>query len=99
MEPANDLFRSRGYRWLGMALMALITCAVFSSLLGSEFVNYDDPVYVTANSHVRSGVTLQGVAWAFTRFYSYNWHPLTWLSHMLDVEMFGFNPAGHHLTS
>lgn len=99
MGPTDDLFSRKRYRLPAMALTALVTFALFSSLLRSGFINFDDPAYVTSNSHIRSGVTLQGIAWAFTQFYSYNWHPLTWVSHMLDVSLFGFNPAGHHLTS
>lgn len=60
------------------------------------FVNYDDPLYITENPYVQRGVTLEGISWAFKDMQSSNWHPLTWLSHMLDWELFGSNAGGHH---
>jgi len=63
------------------------------------FVNYDDDVYVTANAHVRSGLTLHGLVWAFTTNYAANWHPLTWLSHMLDWQLWGGRAGAHHLVN
>jgi hypothetical protein len=54
---------------------------------------------VTNNSHVRQGLSLSGIAWAFSAFHAANWHPLTWLSHMLDASLFGLDPRGHHATS
>ncbi len=68
-------------------------------VLGGGFVLYDDPDYVTKNEHVRAGVTLSGLAWAATSFDASNWHPLTWVSHMLDAAIHGGRPWGHHLTS
>ncbi len=59
--------------------------------------SYDDPQYITENPHIQSGFTAQSVKWAFTSGYAANWHPLTWLSHMLDIELFGLSPLGHHL--
>jgi tetratricopeptide (TPR) repeat protein len=81
--------------------LALIVAvlAVFWQVHGHDFVDFDDLVYVVDNPHVRAGLTLKGIAWAFTAFHAANWHPLTWLSHMLDCQLFGLNPAGHHLTS
>jgi len=67
--------------------------------LDSSFVNYDDPAYVTSNSHVLQGLSWSNVAWAFRATTEANWHPLTWVSHMADVQLFGTNPRGHHLTS
>ena len=63
------------------------------------FVNYDDDVYVTANAHVQSGLTLRGLVWAFTTNHAANWHPLTWLSHMLDWQMWGGRAGAHHLVN
>jgi tetratricopeptide (TPR) repeat protein len=71
----------------------------FWPLSEAGFIHLDDDVYVTANPQVKSGLTLAGVAWAFTSTHAANWHPLTWLSHMLDCQLYGLNPAGHHLTS
>ncbi|MFC1515912.1 tetratricopeptide repeat protein [Thermodesulfobacteriota bacterium] len=64
-----------------------------------DFINLDDTDYVTENRRVRDGITLEGAKWAFTTNRSANWHPLTWLSHMLDCELYGLNPTGHHWTS
>jgi tetratricopeptide (TPR) repeat protein len=64
-----------------------------------EFLLYDDDRYITANTFVHNGITLESIAWAFTTGHASNWHPLTWLSHMLDVERFGLQPAGHLLTN
>lgn len=75
------------------------TVVVFWQILGHEFINYDDSLYVTENKHVWAGPTRGGLVWAFTTFHHANWHPLTWLSHMLDCRLFGLDPMGHHLTS
>ena len=64
-----------------------------------EFINYDDNVYITDNAHVQEGLTSKGMIWAFTTSRTGNWHPLTWISHMLDCELYGLNPGGHHLTN
>jgi Flp pilus assembly protein TadD len=84
---------------LALAALLLVTVAVYSPVLRHGFVEWDDPFYVTENPHVRAGLTASGVAWAFTSTQLANWHPLTWLSHMLDVSLFGLAPSGHHLTS
>ena len=76
-----------------------LTAAVYAPVGAFDFVSFDDPDYVTENSHVRAGITPRGLAWAFTSPEAANWHPLTWLSHMLDVQLFGLDPRGHHLTS
>ena len=64
-----------------------------------DFICFDDKPYVTENRHVQAGLTVKGFAWAFTTFHASNWHPLTWLSHMTDCELYGLNPMGHHWTS
>src|ERR1035437_2026354 len=81
---------------LGLVLTPL---AAFWPVLDFGFVNYDHPLYVTANPHVLGGLTWQNVVWAFTAHYASNWHPVTWLSHILDCEFFGLNPARHHLVN
>jgi len=73
--------------------------AVFWPLKNCEFVNYDDPEYVTSNDWIQRGLTLDGVIWAFGNAWSDNWHPLTWLSHMLDVSLFGSGATGPHLVN
>ncbi|NTW16972.1 MAG: glycosyltransferase family 39 protein, partial [Syntrophaceae bacterium] len=75
----------------------ITTLAVFWPVKDHEFINFDDTEYVTENVHVRGGITLKGVTWAFTTFHAGNWHPLTWLSHMLDVQFFGLKAGWHHL--
>jgi protein O-mannosyl-transferase len=73
-----------------------ITWLVFGQTLGHEFVNYDDRTYVYGNPVVTGGITWSSTVWAFTHAHARNWHPLTTLSHMLDCQLFGLNPAGHH---
>ena len=72
---------------------------VFGQTLRHEFVNYDDIEYVYKNAQVVRGVTAEGIGWAFTHAHAANWHPLTWISHMLDCQLYGLEPWGHHLTS
>jgi tetratricopeptide (TPR) repeat protein len=84
--------------WLCLVLAAL-TFAVFGQTLRHGFVEYDDEEYVFGNPMVRQGLTLKGIVWAFSAFHTYNWHPLTWLSHMLDCQLYGLRPGGHHLTN
>jgi protein O-mannosyl-transferase len=83
---------------LSLAL-CIATIAVYFSMYRSDFVAYDDDVYVTGNPAVQGGLTAQAVGWAFTTFSCSNWHPLTWLSHMADWQAFGANAGGHHLVS
>jgi tetratricopeptide (TPR) repeat protein len=73
--------------------------AVFLPCVLNGFVNFDDYAYVASNAHVRQGLTADGIKWAWSNTESSNWHPLTWMSHMLDVSLFGLKPAGHHFTS
>jgi len=80
-------------------LLVLVMIAVFSQSTRHGFINYDDPAYVAENHHVKVGLTLDGMRWAFTTFHAANWHPVTWLSHMLDCTLYGLKPAGHHLTN
>ncbi len=79
--------------------LVITTLGAYWQVRDHEFVAFDDDQYVTKNPHVRAGLTLKGVAWAFTTAHADNWHPLTWLSHMLDVELYGMNPGQHHMTN
>ena len=79
--------------------LAVVIWMVFGQTLHHEFVNFDDDAYVYENPEVSRGLTLQGIIWAFTHTCSFNWHPLTWVSHMLDCQFYGLNPGGHHLTN
>ena len=81
------------------ALLALITMAVYLPVIEARFVTFDDASYLTNNPKMQAGLTWEGVHWAFTQSHAANWHPITWLSHMLDCELYGLKPAGHHLTS
>ena len=81
------------------AALIAITWAVFGQTVGHDFVNFDDPIYVSENDHVRAGLSWQGVAWAFTHVHSHNWHPLTTMSHMLDCQLFGLKPGAHHFVN
>jgi len=81
------------------ALLFLFTTLLYCRALQNEFVNYDDPAYVTGNVHVQQGLSGANVRWAFTTTSEANWHPLTWISHLADVTLFGANPAGHHFTN
>ncbi|MCL6519684.1 MAG: tetratricopeptide repeat protein [Armatimonadetes bacterium] len=95
MDGFVKMYRS----YLVGCLLVLVAIVAFVPLFGNGFINYDDDEYVTDNSHVRGGFTLANVGWAFTTMHESNWHPITWLSHMLDCQLFGLNPIGHHLVS
>jgi hypothetical protein len=84
-------------RILGFVLL-FATIGVYWHIRNNGFIYFDDPAYIYENQHVRSGLTIDGLFWAFQSFHAANWHPLTWLSHMLDCQLYGLNPAGHHLT-
>src|SRR6267378_7392642 len=77
--------------------LALATFAVFWPVKNCAFISYDDHIYFTGNGWVQQGLTLPGAVWAFAAARASNWHPLTWLSHMLDVTLFGTGATGPHL--
>ncbi|HAJ26671.1 MAG TPA: hypothetical protein DCG53_05410 [Syntrophus sp. (in: bacteria)] len=84
--------------WICLCI-ALLTFAVYGQVKDHAFVDFDDYEYITENPHVRSGLSIDNIVWAFTSYHSNNWHPITWISHMVDVQLFGLNPAGHHLVN
>jgi tetratricopeptide (TPR) repeat protein len=86
-------------RLLLCIVLAVVTFAVYLPVRNHEFVRYDDDTYVTHNSNVKWGLSLQSIKWAFTTGYAANWHPLTWLSHQLDCQLFGLNSSAHHLVN
>jgi Flp pilus assembly protein TadD len=92
-----------GTPWRRPALAALavflVTLAVYWPATGNGFVNYDDDLYVTANPHMRDGLSWENVRWAFTTTELSNWHPVTWLAHLADAQAYGMAPRGHHATS
>src|SRR5947208_16499767 len=81
---------------LGLAVM---TFAIYAQVIGHQFITFDDDSYIKENPIVNRGVTLAGLAWAFTTFYTSNWHPLTWIAHMVDSQLFGLNAGGHLLVN
>jgi Flp pilus assembly protein TadD len=103
MDPDFSTGRdSRLNPWVALAVALLLgglVWFVFGQTFRHEFINFDDGDYVFKNRQVTRGLTLDGVVWAFTHVHAGNWHPLTWISHMLDCQLFGLQPAGHHLTS
>ena len=80
-------------------ILILCTLIVYWQVKDFNFAGYDDELYITDNTHVQTGLTFESIKWAFTTFHAGNWHPLTWLSHMLDIELYGLNPMGHHWTN
>lgn len=76
--------------------LAALTVATFARIVGHDFVSFDDQVYITANPHVLRGLAPAGVAWAFTTLHEGIWHPLAWITHMIDVSVFGTRAGGHH---
>jgi tetratricopeptide (TPR) repeat protein len=82
--------------FLILLALAVVTSAIYAQVIGHQFITLDDPTYIQENPMVNRGVTSAGLVWAFTTFYATNWHPLTWISHMIDCQLFGMN-AGRHL--
>ncbi|PQP35489.1 hypothetical protein C6A37_02205 [Desulfobacteraceae bacterium SEEP-SAG9] len=80
-------------------LLVITTLIIYWQVIHHEFVDFDDDLYITENYHVQNGLTIKGIYWSFTSTRGGNWHPITWLSHMLDIQLYGMNPGGHHLTS
>jgi protein O-mannosyl-transferase len=95
MSTRRSLFQ----KTLICTLLAAGVIAVYWQVTGFDFINFDDPSYIIENPSVRQGLTLDGIKWAFVTVHSSNWHPLTWISLMLDVQLFGVNPGMHHLTN
>ena len=88
----------RSSLWIALGLVAL-NLFVYLQVWNCDFVNFDDPDYVYQNPYVTAGLTWQGLVWALTAQLQANWHPLTWLSHMADAQLYGANAGGHHMTS
>jgi protein O-mannosyl-transferase len=80
-------------------LLSALTFALYWPVLAHPFADYDDDTYVTANANVRSGLNQHSLIWALTSTEKSNWHPLTWISHELDCQIYGLNPKGHHFTN
>src|SRR3974390_1385447 len=80
-------------------LLALATSAVYALIVWHPFINYDDDDYILNNPNIRQGVKWTTVTWAFSHVYAANWHPLTWLVHAFDFQLYGESAGGHHATS
>ena len=88
--------------WMKAILSLIIAVSVFTvyyQVISFDFINFDDPVYVKDNPIIKHGISWQGTKWAFSVVYASNWHPLTWISHMVDVELYSMRPGMHHLTN
>ena len=97
VPASSKLFQSPAQRTLVLTLLlTVVVLVVYNPVIHNGFLNFDDDGYITANAHVKAGLTWATVKWAFTTYNQGNWHPLTWLSHALDYRLFGLNPAGHH---
>ena len=88
-----------GRKSVVVLLLVGVVLIAYGAVWQFEFLNIDDDLYVTHNPHIQRGLSLDSVLWSMNAMEEANWHPLTWLSHMLDVQLFGLNPAGHHLTN
>jgi len=100
LPSTPSLFQSPGRQAFILGLVLVVaSLALYSPVGRHPFVNYDDGQYVADNAHVRNGLSRESVKWAFTSYEESNWHPLTWLSHMLDCQLFGLNPAGPHMVN
>ncbi len=96
-RPPARLFISREKRSTVLCLLlALATLAFYNPVIHNGFTNMDDDGYITENTHVQAGLTWDTIKWSFTNFDAANWHPITWLSHALDCQLFKLNPVGHH---
>src|SRR6476646_3932809 len=94
--PLSHTIRLKRSDLLILLGLAVVTVGIYAQVIGHQFITLDDPTYIRENPNVNRGVTLAGLAWAFTTFHAANWHPLTWISHMIDCQLFGMN-AGHQL--
>src|SRR5262245_65641331 len=79
--------------------LAIVTFGIYAQVMGHQFITFDDDSYIKENPEVNRGVTLAGLAWAFTTFHQANWHPLTWIAHMVDSQLFGMFAGGHLLVN
>src|SRR5436190_2850913 len=91
--------RSRSLTIIIYLFLAAISVTVFGQTIRYDFVNFDDDLYVYDTPGVSKGLTINGILAAFTHPHAHNWHPLTWISHMLDCQLFGLNAGGHHFTN
>jgi tetratricopeptide (TPR) repeat protein len=98
---SNMVDTKTDFRIVFLVCLCLIAVIIipYLQVINFDFVGYDDELYVTENQYVQKGISPEGIQWAFTTFHSANWHPITWLSHMLDCELYGLNSGAHHWTN
>src|SRR3984893_11855097 len=97
--PSEITYPSSRQMGAAFAVLAVITLTLYSPVVHHPFIDYDDPDYVTQNPSVQSGLGWQFVKWSLATTTAGNWHPVTWLSHAFDCQLFGLNAGGHHATS
>jgi Tfp pilus assembly protein PilF len=90
---------NKKFKYLIIIFLIVASFIAFGRIIGNDFINFDDNVYITENNHIKSGLSSETIKWAFGAVVSSNWHPLTLLSHALDWQLFGANASGHHLVS
>lgn len=95
----DNISRKAGFTYAAPVILALVIFCAFFPVLGADFINYDDQEYVTENAALAGGISLDALKWSVTALHSNNWHPLTWISHMVDIQLYGLNPTGHHVTN
>ena len=102
-RPEKQILQRDDHNWRRIAVIAVILAVLaflpYAQTAGHDFIGYDDPVFVTDNPEVQAGISWEGIQWALTTFHAGNWLPLTWMSHMLDVSLFGMEPGWHHLVN
>src|SRR2546421_10411534 len=103
LDVSTTATEKRGLLWKHRVapaiLLAFVTFAIYHQVIHHPFSNYDDSEYVQANPNIQGGITPTMLRWAFTSIDHANWHPVTWISHALDWQLFGPDPSGHHVTS
>jgi tetratricopeptide (TPR) repeat protein len=102
INPQSIALRKTSRLWVSVCVcifLVVLTWLVFGQTLWHDFINYDDPRYVYENTRITSGLSISGIAWAFTHIHSLNWHPLTTISHMLDCQFYGLKAGWHHFTN
>ena len=102
INPQSIALRKTSRLWVSVCVcifLVVLTWLVFGQTLWHDFINYDDPRYVYENTKITGGLSISGIAWAFTHIHSLNWHPLTTISHMLDCQLYGLKAGWHHFTN
>ena len=90
---------NKKHTYLIIIFLIVACCIAFGRIVGNDFVNFDDPRLITENSHIQNGINTESIKWALTDSHTEYWHPLTWLSIILNWQLFGANASGHHLVS